>query len=165
MKKPSVLLMTVMLLAVFSCKKKDDDNDKPKPITKCFLTSITCNSIPFNKPTGGSWEDIPLVEQGPDVYFLLNTETDSTIYGSRDFRYDNVTKAHLPLVRMIPAPYVQFPVFNATYFLKVFDYDILGGDDEMGILGPVNPKELSAHPTSLVLTQDSLKVTLGLKWE
>jgi hypothetical protein len=163
MKKHSLLLGMIMgaiFLLSYSCKKEDKQPD----YTSVALKKFEVSQIPFTKPGGGSWEDLPMVELGPDVYWVVTDLNDSVWYGTRDLRFDNVTSAHLPLVRMLAQPIILKPL-SASWFIKVYDYDLIGGDDLMATLGPFNFNGYTKDfPSMVTLTGDSAIVKLEIDW-
>jgi len=155
-----VFLVSLLMVIVLqpACKKQADP-------TKVAVKSFTVTQIPFVRPDGTSWEDIPLVEGGPDVYWVLADENDSIYYGTRSIRFDNVTKQHLPLVRVLSPPLVLSPL-SRNYFIKVYDYDLIGGDDLMATMGPFSfASYLKEAPDMITLSGDSAIVQIGIEWK
>lgn len=149
-----------VLMISSSCKKEEKKVVYSKVVVKKFEVA----QIPFTTPTGGSWEDLPLIEFGPDVYWLLTNDKDSVYYGSRDIRFDNVTQAHLPLVRVMAQSLILSPL-SANWFIKVYDYDLIGGDDLMATIGPFNFNGYSKDfPASITLSADSAIVKMDIEW-
>lgn len=151
----SLILVTLIL---FSACKKDPE------YTSVSLKTFKVTSIPFVKPTGSSWEDVPMVEGGPDVYWLLTDVYDTVFYGSRDVRFDNVAPLNLPLIRALGTPLKLTPL-AATWYLKIYDYDLIGGDDLMATIGPFSFDTWKKdHPSVITLSGDSAKVEIELDW-
>ncbi len=146
----------------FACTK---DNKKKEPeYTTVAIKSFNLSQIPFVKSGGGSWEDVPLLEGGPDVYWLITDAYDTVYYGSRDLRYDNITHNILPLVRILQEP-MEFTPLSASWFVKVYDYDLIGGDDLMAILGPFKFNSYKEdHPNAITLSGDSAIMKIGIEW-
>lgn len=170
MKILSIVLIALLPLAIFlsGCKKDSIKDPDPKPdpqYKKVEVKSFTVLQIPFTKPGGGSWEDIPLVELGPDVYWLLTDENDSVHYGTREIRFDNVTTDHLPLIRVLSQSLVLSPL-SASWLIKVYDYDLIGGDDLMATLGPFKFENYKQDlPSTITLSGDSAIVKLAVEWK
>jgi hypothetical protein len=163
MKNISLLLFVVLVVSialVSSCGK----DEKTPVYTKVAIAKFEVSQIPFTTPSGASWEDLPLVEQGPDVYWMVTDANDSVYYGSRDLRFDNVTTAHLPLVRVLAQPLILTPL-NASWFIKVYDYDLIGGDDLMATIGPFNFNGYTKDfPPMITVTGDSAIVKVDINW-
>jgi len=157
---PLFSALVVLMALVSSCGKEEK-----KPVyVKIAVTKFEVSQIPFTTPSGASWEDLPLVEQGPDVYWVLTDASDSVYYGSRDLRFDNVTTAHLPMVRVLAQPLILTPL-SAAWFIKVYDYDLLGGDDLMATIGPFNFNGYTKDfPSSIAVSGDSAIVKLDIDW-
>jgi hypothetical protein len=149
-------VITMVIVSV-GCKKDP-------AYTRVKINSFTVTQIPFNKPGGGSWEDLPLVEGGPDVYWQITDMYDSVYYGSRDVRFDNVSHNNLPLVRVLSGPLTLTPL-AASWYLKIYDYDLIGGDDLMATMGPFSFDGYKKDfPSSITLTGDSAVVILDISW-
>jgi hypothetical protein len=151
-------ILAVTLVLATGCKKDPG-------YTKVQVKSFTVTQIPLTKPGGGSWEDIPLVEGGPDVYWQITDLYDSVYFGSRDIRFDNVTQNNLPLVRVLTSPLTLTPL-EANWFIKIYDYDMIGGDDLMATLGPFSFSGYNKDfPSEITLTGDSARVVLAIDWK
>ncbi len=154
----SIVLFLSLLLAGIqpACKKADP--------TKVAIKNFTVSQIPMVKPDGSSWEDLPLIEGGPDVYWLLTDENDSVYYGSRNIRFDRVTKEHLPLIRGISPP-LELGTLSRNYYLKIWDWDLIGGDDLMATMGPFSfSKYMKDKPDEITLSGDSAIVIMAVEW-
>ena len=139
-----------------ACKKSDP--------TKVAIKSFTVQQIPMVRPDGTSWEDFPMIEGGPDVYWVLTDENDSVFYGDRNIRFDRVTKDHLPLVRVVSPPLVLTSL-SRNYYLKIYDWDLIGGDDLMATMGPFSFSKYSKDkPGNMTLSGDSAIVIMELDW-
>lgn len=154
----AMLLAGFLIAPITGCKKEDPT------YSRVYIKSFTIPQIPFAKPGGGSWEDLPLIEGGPDVYWLLTDSNDSVYYGSRDLRFDNVTQSHLPLVRVLQSPHYVNPL-NASWFIKIYDYDLIGGDDLMATIGPIDFSKYSKDaPGTISISGDSAVVRMDVDW-
>jgi hypothetical protein len=153
------LLFSALIFIVFlsGCKKD--------PVyTSVNIKNFKLTQIPFVQPNGNSWEDIPLVEGGPDVYWLLTDIYDTVYFGTRDIRFDNATPQNLPLIKALATPLNLTPP-GATWYLKVYDYDLIGGDDLMATIGPFSFETYKKeHPSTISLTGDSATMVLDLEW-
>ncbi len=150
-------IMIALLILSSGCKK---DPEYASVSVKTFKVT----NIPFVKPNGSSWEDVPMVEGGPDVYWLLTDIYDTVFFGSRDIRFDNVTPQNLPLIKALSSPLELTPL-AATWYLKIYDYDLIGGDDLMATIGPFSfDTWKNEHPSVVTLSGDSANIEIELDW-
>lgn len=95
--------------------------------TKLRINSMVLTGFPATTVAGGGWDG----GNGPDIYFMIadaaGTSLAETGYNS------NVLSTQLPLTYNSTA---DFPIdvtdFNYQFAIKLFDYDDLDFDDEMG---------------------------------
>lgn len=161
---------TVMLTATNSTSSQSDQTSQNITITpgKVFMQRIYVDDIPFVDGNGGIWD--PGDNTGPDVFFTLIDSAGNVLIDGSGSRIDNVVQSMLPLAWDFTAPGVEFvkSSWNKTYYIRVWDYDVLVND----LIGTTNgfkiTQQINANYPTTVSLQSSdgeTKVRIILRWQ
>ncbi len=133
--------------------------------TKCKITSITVNNIPFTKPGGTSGWDLD--GTGPDIYFkILDQNNNILVDATSSNRIADITPAKLPIAWQINTP-LAITDLTSSRFIALYDYDLGTTDENMSYVGfqlSNYTTGSNAYPATVSRTQNGLTITLNLTW-
>jgi PKD repeat protein len=133
-------------------------NIQPPP-TICKIKSVRLINMPFLNSAGASWDSF----DGPDVFFMITTNSGNIIIDGTSSRYSNITPNSLPLGWTLNNPVSISPINNQRNIL-IYDYDFPDADDYIGGIG-FNPQQsLNGYPTTATFTYQGVTIELGLEW-
>lgn len=154
---------TVTLTATNTTSGLSDQTSQNLTITpgKVYLQKLMINAFPSVDGNGVSWD----TGSWPDVYFTVSDSVTNILYTVPTY-FEDLNPANLP-VEWTLNPEVQFLNWSKTYYIDLWDYDPVGGDDYMGFTNGFKINQLTTFPTTLNLqnTSGTIRVRLTLRWE
>jgi PKD repeat protein len=131
---------------------------------RVFLETITVEAIPFTDPYGAGWD----LTSGPDLYPDLYDESVGVLFTS-SYYYLDVSPSDLPLQYELN-PGLRLTDWAAAYFVRLWDYDDLSGDDYIGSANGFRINDViasSGYVSTVTRSNNSgtIRVYISLRWQ
>lgn len=137
--------------------------------TKCFITSVTINSIPFTDGSGAGWD----ISSGPDVFIKIakynGPSAPMVVYDGTAKRISDMTLNMFPTTFTLATP-IEVTDFDFGHLIQMWDYDTPDPDDLIGNTGyaAINSAKTTSnpYPTSISVSDDKqISVKVNYKWQ
>ncbi|MDR3667463.1 MAG: PKD domain-containing protein [Ignavibacteriaceae bacterium] len=155
---------TVILKATESSSGKSNQISHDIKIVpgSVYLQKVTVALFPYTDSNGNPWELL----RNPYLYYSVIDSVRTNKYTAPS--YFDVAPSGLPVTWTV-SPELQFLSWNKTYFIDLWDYQLVGNNKEIGnTLGfRINDQVNANYPTTVTLlnTSGSMKVILTLDWK
>jgi len=144
--------LILAMVSLNSCKKDEEVKE-----LKGYITGITFTDWLDEDNNGDEWDN-QLQGYDPDVYFVIEDASGNVLYniGSEN-RKENVDSSFGWTLN-------NLNINNDTkIYVRLYDYDDLSEDDDMGACGGFNLKSYKGH-SSFLINCDNMEYTLNVNW-
>jgi PKD repeat protein len=132
--------------------------------TTLKITAVTITDMSFVNNLNVNWD----TGNGPDLYFKITDSDTTVLYDGFSMLDSNVVQSDLPLTWTLTVPFISND-FSEFKSVKIYDDDDFpDADDFIGGAGFTPATHATAqdhYPTSIVIDDDDLFITLTLKWQ